>query len=50
MVYYCSTLKLRLYPGYTESGGHISKVGKQVAGAAAIRFMAEGLKGRSSAR
>lgn len=39
-----------LYPGYTEDGGHLNMVGQQVAGAAAIRFMAEGLKGHSSAR
>ncbi len=37
-----------LYPGYTEDGGHLNTLGQQVAGAAAIRFMAERLKGRQS--
>lgn len=41
---------LSLYPGYTEDGGHLNTVGQQVVGAAAIRFMAEGLKGRGSAK
>jgi hypothetical protein len=41
---------LSLYPGYTEDGGHLNTVGQQVAGAAAIQFMAEGLKVRGSAR
>jgi len=36
---------LSLYPGYTEDGGHLNVVGQQVAGEAAIRFIAEGLKG-----
>ena len=35
---------LSLYPGYTEDGGHLNVVGQQVAGEAAIRFIAEGLK------
>ena len=39
-----------LYPGYTEDGGHLNTVGQQVAGEAFIRFMAEGLKARGSAR
>ncbi|MFZ5523323.1 MAG: hypothetical protein ACOY9D_04465 [Pseudomonadota bacterium] len=39
---------LSLYPGYTEDGGHLNLVGQQVVGAAAIRFMAEGLKGRGT--
>ena len=41
---------LSLYPGYTEDGGHLNTVGQQVAGTAAIRFMAEGLKGRGPAK
>jgi hypothetical protein len=41
---------LSLYPGYTEDNGHLNTAGQQVAGAAAIRFMAEGLKARSSVR
>jgi hypothetical protein len=41
---------LSLYPGYTEDGGHLNTVGQQVAGTAAIRFMAEGLKGRGPAQ
>jgi hypothetical protein len=39
---------LSLYPGYTEDGGHLNSVGQQVVGAAAIRFMAEGLKDQSA--
>ena len=39
-----------LYPGYSEDGGHLNTAGQQVAGAAFIHFMAEGLKGRSSGR
>jgi len=39
-----------MYPGYTEDGGHLNKVGQQVAGAAMIRFMADGLKDCCSAR
>jgi hypothetical protein len=40
-----------LYPGYAEDDGeHLNTAGQQVAGAAIIRFMAEGLKGRGSAR
>lgn len=34
-----------LYPGYTEDGEHMNATGQRVAGMAAIRFMAEGLKG-----
>ena len=34
---------LSLYPGYSEDGGHLNAVGQRMAGAAAIRFMAEGL-------
>jgi len=41
---------LSLYPGYTEDGGHLNTLGQKVAGEATIRFMAEGLKGRGSAR
>ena len=41
---------LSLYPGYTEDGGHLNTAGQQVGGAAAIRFMAEGLKGRGASR
>ena len=41
---------LSLYPGYTEDNGHLNVVGQQLAGAAAIHFMAEGLKGRGAAR
>jgi hypothetical protein len=41
---------LSLYPGYTEDGGHLNLVGQQVVGAAAIRLMAERLKGSSSTR
>jgi hypothetical protein len=40
-----------LYPGYAEDDGeHLNTAGQQVAGAAIIRFMADGLKGRGSAR
>jgi len=41
---------LSLYPGYTEDGGHLNTVGQQTAGASAIRFMAEELKGYGSAQ
>lgn len=41
---------LSLYPGYTEDGGHLNTLGQQLAGEAAIRFMAQGLKRRSSTR
>ena len=41
---------LSLYPGYTEDGGHLNAAGQRVAGVAAIRFLAEGLSGRSTAR
>jgi hypothetical protein len=41
---------LSLYPGYTEDGGHLNMAGQQVGGAAAIRFMAEGLKSRGATR
>lgn len=34
-----------LYPGYTEDGEHLNAAGQRIAGMAAIRFMAEGLKG-----
>jgi hypothetical protein len=37
---------LSLYPGYTEDNGHLNVVGQRAAGEAAIRFLAEGLKGR----
>ena len=39
-----------LYPGYTEDGEHLNAEGQRVAGMAAIRFMAEGLKGLNFAR
>ena len=41
---------LSLYPGYTEDGGHLNATGQRVAGVAAIRFLAEGLSGGSTAR
>lgn len=41
---------LSLYPGYTEDGGHLNKAGQQIVGGAAIRFMAEQLRGRNFAR
>lgn len=39
-----------LYPGYTEDDGHLNMPGRQMAGAAAIHFMAEGIKSRSYIR
>lgn len=39
-----------LYPGYTEDGGHLNTLGQQVAGTAAIRFIAESLKSRRATR
>jgi hypothetical protein len=41
---------LSLYPGYTEDGGHLNTAGQRAAGTAAIRFLAEGLKGRGTTR
>lgn len=41
---------LSLYPGYTEDGEHLNTAGQRTAGAAAIRFLAEGLRGRGSVR
>jgi len=41
---------LSLYPGYAEDEGHLNIVGQRAAGSAAIRFLAEGLRGRGSAR
>jgi hypothetical protein len=35
---------LSLYPGYSKDGGHLNLEGERAAGAAAIRFMAEGLR------
>ena len=41
---------LALYPGYTEDDGHLNDAGQRSVGSAAIRFLAEGLKGRGAAR
>lgn len=39
-----------LSPHLTDDGGHLNTMGQRLAGAAAIRFMAEGLKGLGSVR
>jgi len=39
-----------LYPGYAEDDGHLNDAGQRAVGSAAIRFIAEGLQIRRSAR
>jgi hypothetical protein len=37
---------LRLHPGYTDDGGHLNSTGQSAAGLAAVRFMADAIRGR----
>jgi len=41
---------LSLFPGYTDDGGHLNALGQRVAGAAAIRFLAEATQARPASR